>query len=455
MEELYQHICVHKLFANQSPEELRFADIHHLDGGSVPHPDVFPTPVRNGQPLQNSDKAIRGMCKRTHISSNIVVKMLIERGLPKYLPIRYNILHIEYLLTITDISGLNAMDKSRHFEMVAAVKIFRNASYRLSRHYLKKAIGNDTLSVAHRKLVNLPMALYRLGLFEEAITLLISDLNGPNLTMDSTYPNMMIFRLFYEEKWNELLHECNHFLTQRPLRNVAGFENEVHGIRVYCCIRLGMVQRAKQLLNEAVSDPIFQNNPIITYCACNLDEHCTMDIRDYNLKGWNSGIIYLFQGMIYQLEMQQYAEAILMYHHCTFYEVRVVNYFRLFQCYGQLGLIGKAYGYLLRAKAVKMNNNEMNTYLWRKNFEELEDALKRMLGKRRCDVCGKSGDRKCRLHACCGCLNVYYCSKQCQKVGWKEGHDERCSKRFCGFKRRLRRAKKSPFMTDDDAASIL
>lgn len=41
-----------------------------------------------------------------------------------------------------------------------------------------------------------------------------------------------------------------------------------------------------------------------------------------------------------------------------------------------------------------------------------------------CDQCGKTGASK----YCSACHKVYYCSKECQKTGWKGGHKEECGK---------------------------
>ncbi len=38
-----------------------------------------------------------------------------------------------------------------------------------------------------------------------------------------------------------------------------------------------------------------------------------------------------------------------------------------------------------------------------------------------CSVCGQSTKNKCS-----GCNTMYYCSKQCQKQGWKTGHKQCC-----------------------------
>ena len=40
---------------------------------------------------------------------------------------------------------------------------------------------------------------------------------------------------------------------------------------------------------------------------------------------------------------------------------------------------------------------------------------------KKCHVCDNWTQSKCR-----GCKNVYYCSKKCQKIHWKDGHKNNC-----------------------------
>ncbi|KAI0564827.1 hypothetical protein FGB62_23g228 [Gracilaria domingensis] len=44
-----------------------------------------------------------------------------------------------------------------------------------------------------------------------------------------------------------------------------------------------------------------------------------------------------------------------------------------------------------------------------------------------CDVCGKAGVNK----ICAACRTVYYCSRECQRDGWRSGHRERCTASSC------------------------
>eukprot|EP00737_Agarophyton_chilense_P001358 gb/GEZJ01001527.1/.p1 GENE.gb/GEZJ01001527.1/~~gb/GEZJ01001527.1/.p1 ORF type:complete len:385 (+),score=41.58 gb/GEZJ01001527.1/:82-1155(+) len=44
-----------------------------------------------------------------------------------------------------------------------------------------------------------------------------------------------------------------------------------------------------------------------------------------------------------------------------------------------------------------------------------------------CDVCGRAGVTK----FCASCQKVYYCSRECQRDGWRAGHRERCTTASC------------------------
>ena len=44
-------------------------------------------------------------------------------------------------------------------------------------------------------------------------------------------------------------------------------------------------------------------------------------------------------------------------------------------------------------------------------------------GWKRCSCCGKKGSVSMR---CTGCCMVYYCSQECQRQDWGEGHRQKC-----------------------------
>lgn len=61
------------------------------------------------------------------------------------------------------------------------------------------------------------------------------------------------------------------------------------------------------------------------------------------------------------------------------------------------------------------------------NEVEREQALARMA----CDACGEKGVNK----FCAACRTVFYCSRECQKAGWRAGHRDLCGKSACAAHR--------------------
>ena len=47
------------------------------------------------------------------------------------------------------------------------------------------------------------------------------------------------------------------------------------------------------------------------------------------------------------------------------------------------------------------------------------------VGGDKCDCCGK---QNVKLFTCARCKMTYYCSQECQKTNWKNGHNKACRK---------------------------
>ena len=45
----------------------------------------------------------------------------------------------------------------------------------------------------------------------------------------------------------------------------------------------------------------------------------------------------------------------------------------------------------------------------------------------RCDICHAYAEGRTKLMTCSGCGVTKYCSKKCQKAGWKSGHKQMCA----------------------------
>ncbi len=57
---------------------------------------------------------------------------------------------------------------------------------------------------------------------------------------------------------------------------------------------------------------------------------------------------------------------------------------------------------------------------YRKNKKAFVEKLKQM----KCGFCGKNKGKK--LKSCTGCMKVYYCNRNCQKLTWKVKHHHSC-----------------------------
>ena len=53
----------------------------------------------------------------------------------------------------------------------------------------------------------------------------------------------------------------------------------------------------------------------------------------------------------------------------------------------------------------------------------IADRMK--VGGDKCDCCGK---QNVKLSTCARCKMAYYCSQECQKTRWKDGHNKACRK---------------------------
>ncbi|CAG5107867.1 Oidioi.mRNA.OKI2018_I69.chr1.g3526.t1.cds [Oikopleura dioica] len=58
-----------------------------------------------------------------------------------------------------------------------------------------------------------------------------------------------------------------------------------------------------------------------------------------------------------------------------------------------------------------------------RRYEKLKSDKDKIVAMLQCDICGEKPFGHC-------CLNHFYCSKECQKVGWITGHMQICKKRL-------------------------
>ena len=285
------------------------------------------------------------------------------------------------------------------------------------------------------------LLLTQCGLYAQSIKLLQKYSSQHSIRLQA-------INCFYAERWDQTKSLCadyRPFLTNSREPDGLWISNLLFGIQIYSMIRLNHRKKAKQLVRAGTKCKLFMNNAIIAFCATELRIKSLqkLDYANDPRRYHYLEIFCLFQGMICQYHLEDYLSAICLYHQCNFYGAHPIHFYRLFECYRVIGLYGKALGCL--RMAVKRAKGTVPSIV--RDVLEKQAELELRLRNTYCDVCGLRG-WDISLFACSHCLSVYYCSTKCQKIGWKlRDHRSQCDKRFQGFKQRLKRAKRSPFLT--------
>ena len=220
------------------------------------------------------------------------------------------------------------------------------------------------------------------------------------------------------------------------------------GLGIYSLIIEGKERKARKTLKKGMKHSGFINNSIIRFCAYRLDLHRLQNVQFLQKPEKHQDNFLLFEGMISQYYDEDYRKAICLYHECNFYGAHPIQYYRLYECYLALGLCQRAMKYLERARrsargqifSIKRNMKKNKSFL----DTELRHLVSVNIG---CQISGKTL-YKYQLYPCSGCLKVWYCSRRCQKIKWKQGHREQCSRQFMGFKGELKFSKQSPLCRD-------
>ena len=252
---------------------------------------------------------------------------------------------------------------------------------------------------------------------------------------------------FFLEKFHSIALHLRYFnpcsLSESDALSTSKWSgNLLFGLRIYSLIRIGKIKRARKALKKGMEHNGFINNSIIRFCASHL-----------NLKRLENGsflpepeqhqdIFLLFEGMIAQYDDEDYRKAICLYHQCNFYSAHPIQYYRLYECYLAVGLYRRASRYLERARKGARGQIPSIQQNMEGDKAALDSSLNRLKSLSEKTLC------KGRIYPCSGCLKVWYCSRRCQKIKWKLGHREQCSRRFVGFKGELKFAKQSPLCRD-------
>ena len=233
------------------------------------------------------------------------------------------------------------------------------------------------------------------------------------------------------------------------------------GLMIYSYIQIGDTPKAVELFDhywECTQRYHRHMLYLVKFCSFLLGPHLSirkvywsrieLDHEFVDKNGiWRFGeeVHWLFKGMWYQFGEHRYQEAIFAYHRCNYLASHPIHYWRLSECYMELGLFRSALNCMERAH--KMNRGQVPSI--EKAYSEQRTNVLVELNGLRCGVCGKGlGDSKVKIFACCGCFAVHYCGRHCQKIGWtKKGHRHECSGEFKAFKWKLKQfAKSSPIV---------
>ena len=195
--------------------------------------------------------------------------------------------------------------------------------------------------------------------------------------------------------------------------------------------------KTEQLLIEYAKECVEHPSFIIYYSVARVNawrDDKKLELNRYvprELNVWRFGeeINALFKGIVCQ-HFECYPNAIWKYRRCNYLAAHPIHDWKLSQCYTSLRLYHKAQRYLDRAHREakgQVPNIE-------KGYLEMKSKLKLELQSLECDVCGCKDGVDVALSPCSGCFDRYYCSKRCQKIGWKRrGHRSECSGDFKTF----------------------
>ena len=399
-------------------------------------------------------RRIAQLRKLDHIEGNDALVWLVTCGLSvpfqwrsiqRFLTqCKFDLHDAHRLLSITDISSLTKKWKKIHRNLTLSLRFYLDGCQGSWCYHYKDIVVNrlrDKRGKLGRKQKPLSIGhlLNQFGLYNESIT----TLSG--IWTRQTF-RIRAVNTFYLEKYKKTASHCDAFkpfLKNNHSPDGIWNSNLLFGLQIYALIKLKQFKKAKKLLKSGIFRNRFKNNSIVTFCAQKLGIKTLhrMDYANDPERSHHFDIFCLFQGMICQYHLKDYLSAICLYHQCNFYAAHPIHFYRLFECYRMIGLYGKALGCL--RMAVKRAKGTVPSIV--RNVLEHKAELETRLENSYCDVCGVISGHG--IFACSGCLCVYYCSRKCQKIGWKvNGHRNECSKRFQGFKKRLIYAKRSPFV---------
>lgn len=343
------------------------------------------------------------------------------------------------------------------------VRLHRDGSQKRAYRYYRAAL--KAKDKGHIKGTNFvvqhALTLHSLGKYQKSIDLVRSTMDPVQTFKDSVQDSideqdrhrLLAINYFDLAEGKQCVSHCQSYAPFRMEKGelISGspwIDNAIFGINVCVLIGLGQEAEAKQLLMRGMNNEHFIPNPIIAFCAAKFGwNYCreTLDRNYLDLAEVHVDIFCRFQAMLWDA-VGDVKEAILLLHRCTFFGAHAIHYHNLAKSYKTIGLYDRAKECFKRA-IVRYGSNEKspNVQARIKDSQKKEIELGKVIKKLHCEGCGAQYSSDHHLHPCSGCLEVWYCSKRCQKIQWKKIHRRRCNKTFCGFKKRLKVANQSPF----------
>lgn len=265
-----------------------------------------------------------------------------------------------------------------------------------------------------------------------------------------TNVGVLLRSYFYLEQYSKLKSLCSKMLTRKnTFVSDPEIKSLVRGLLMHCHQRNGNKSAARALWRRIMNEKKRVLCPVLIYCRMTLapfesqEEYKRMmapnQIR--NTYRFGEDIQWLFWAMHFAVFSPiRYqgvpSNSISVLKYCTHLGTHPIIYYRLHQCYQQLGLYWIALQYLKRAE---MKGGASIPSLRGERILDQKQKLVSFLRESQCTNCGTAGDVDRELFACSGCLDVFYCSRRCQKISWNsKGHRKQCHGKAYRLRRNLK-----------------
>ena len=342
------------------------------------------------------------------------------------------------------------------FSVYAKFKLIQTGSRRAASRYYKLAL-NCMINTAEHKKIDYAYIMYRFGDYNRSMEVINSLLDSSDSDFDKhahkfdefTRPVirtvritlLLCFNMFYTERFDQLVTCCSDLLSKTLDPELKQL---ITGILMYSYYQVGkMDQTHKLVLQLSKSNPreisyiIYWSVALVNTIRGNCDLPLNLKLpRPLNVWHFAEEINGLFRGIIaQQSNISKPVNAIWQFHRLNYLAAHPIHDWQMGLCYMELGVYCKGLRYLERA----YKNAKGQVPSIENDYSEMCNRAMSMLKALKCDFCGKRGGLDTKLSPCCGCFEVYYCSKHCQKIGWNtRGHRDKCSGEYKDFKKNLK-----------------